>query len=130
MDSAAASVIREDAAEVCRDLSEWLPRLNGTTLVVTGAGGFLASHSLEAIAVFNELNPPGCRVLAVDNFQTGLPERIAWIDGRRDMELRRCDVSQGFDPGERVDWIIHAAGIASPPVYRRFPLETIDVNVN
>jgi dTDP-glucose 4,6-dehydratase/UDP-glucuronate decarboxylase len=29
-----------------------------------------------------------------------------------------------------VDWIIHGASIASPPVYRRLPLETIDVNVN
>jgi dTDP-glucose 4,6-dehydratase/UDP-glucuronate decarboxylase len=46
------------------------------------------------------------------------------------MELRQCDASQPFDPGERVDWIIHGASIASPPVYRQYPLETIDVNVN
>ncbi len=125
-----APVIREDAEMVCRRIAVPLAQLNGTTLLITGAGGFLASHFLETLAIFNESAQPGCRVLAVDNFQTGVPERVSWIQGRADMELRQADVSRGFDPGERVDWIIHAAGIASPPVYRRHPLETIDVNVN
>lgn len=80
--------------------------------------------------MFNETARPGCRVLAVNNFKTGLPERLAWIKGRRDIELRPGDVSIGCEPGEPVDWVIHGAGIASPPVYRQFPLETIDVNVN
>jgi dTDP-glucose 4,6-dehydratase/UDP-glucuronate decarboxylase len=130
MNTAATSIIREDAEIVCGDLAALLPLLNGTTLLVTGAGGFLCSHFLETIAVFNESARPGCRVLAVDNFRTGLAERLSWIGERRDMELRQCDASRQFDPGERVDWIIHGASIASPPVYRRFPLETIDANVN
>jgi len=127
---ATAPTIRDDATLVCSSITKWLNQLNGTTLLVTGASGFLASHFLETIAVFNESNPPGCRVLAADNFQSGLPERIAWAAGRPDIVLHHCDVSKQWDPGERVDWIIHAASIASPPVYRRFPLETIDVNVN
>lgn len=125
-----APTIRQDSEHVCAALSGWLPKLNGTTLLVTGAGGFLASHFLETIAVFNESNRPGCRVLAVDNFHSGLPERIAWAGSRPDFSLREADVSKPFEPNERVDWIIHAASIASPPIYRRFPLETIDVNVN
>jgi dTDP-glucose 4,6-dehydratase len=127
---ATAATIREDAALVCSGVPEWLQQLNGTTLLVTGASGFLASHILETVAVFNESNRPGCRVLAADNFQSGLPERISWATGRPDIALHHCDVSKQWDPGERIDWIIHAASIASPPLYRRFPLETIDVNVN
>jgi len=124
------SVIREDAEWVCAKLSPRLAALNGTTLLVTGASGFLCSYFLETVAAFNRTASPGCRVLALDNFQTGLPERLDWVAGRSDIELRQCDVSKGFEPGERVDWIIHGAGIASPPFYRRYPLETIDVNVN
>jgi dTDP-glucose 4,6-dehydratase/UDP-glucuronate decarboxylase len=124
------SIIREDAEQIVDDLSGPMTALKGTTMLVTGASGFLCSHFLETIAAFNESARPGCRVLAVDNFRTGLPERLSWIQGRRDMELRQCDASQPFDPGEPVDWIIHGASIASPPVYRQFPLETIDVNVN
>jgi dTDP-glucose 4,6-dehydratase/UDP-glucuronate decarboxylase len=130
MRAVAASVIGEDAALVVRALRAQLEPLNASTLLVTGAGGFLCSHFLEAMAAFNENARPGCRVLAVDNFQTGVPERLAWVEGRSDIKLLRRDAAQPFDPGERVDWIIHGASIASPPVYRRFPLETIDVNVN
>jgi UDP-glucuronate decarboxylase len=128
--TATTSVIHEDAEQTVDTLSGPLQALQGTTMLVTGASGFLCSHFLEAIAVFNETAQPGCRVLAVDNFRTGLPERLSWIKNRSDMELLSFDASQPFDPGERVDWIIHGAGIASPPVYRQFPLETIDVNVN
>ena len=124
------SIIREDAAQVVDELRDELTALQGTTLLVTGASGFLCSHFLETMAVFNESSRPGCRVIAVDNFRTGLPERLSWMKGRSDMELRQSDASQPFEPGERVDWIIHGASIASPPVYRQYPLETIDVNVN
>ena len=125
-----SSVIREDAESICARLSPLIASLNGTTLLVTGASGFLCSYFLETVAVFNATANPGCRVLALDNFTSGLPERLHWVQGRPDIQLRQCDVSKGVDPGEPVDWIIHGASIASPPVYRRYPLETIDVNVN
>ncbi len=124
------TVAREDAEQICADLKGPMQALNGTTLLITGAGGFLGAALLETLAVFNETARPGCRVLALDNFRVGLPERLAWLEGRSDMQFRQCDVSQPYDPGEPVQWIIHAASIASPPFYRQFPLETIDVNVN
>lgn len=130
MKTLAAGVIREDAALVAEELWDFLQPLKGATLLVTGAGGFLCSNFLDVIAAFNESARPGCRVLAVDNFQTGLPERLSWIEGRGDISMLRHNAAQPFDFGQRVDWIIHGASIASPPMYRQFPLETIDVNVN
>ena len=38
------------------------------------------------------------------------------------------DISQSFEIQNDVDYIIHAASIASPPVYRKFPIKTVDVN--
>jgi UDP-glucuronate decarboxylase len=130
MTTLTTSIINEDARHIASELSGSLRMLNGTTLLVTGAGGFLCSHFLETIAVFNETAQPGCRVLAIDNFRTGLPERLAGMRGRPNIELRQADISRPFDPEERVDWVIHGASIASPPIYRKFPLETIDANVN
>ena len=34
------------------------------------------------------------------------------------------------EPMPDFQWIIHAAGIASPPFYRKYPLKTIDANIN
>ena len=130
MTTTTTTIIREDSERIAAELYPDLKQLDGATLLVTGASGFLCSHFLEAIAVFNETARPGCRVLALDNFKTGLPQRLAWVEKRSDIELRACDVSAGFEPGEPVDFIIHGAGIASPPIYRQFPLETIDVNVS
>ncbi|HYE10091.1 MAG TPA: NAD-dependent epimerase/dehydratase family protein, partial [Patescibacteria group bacterium] len=39
------------------------------------------------------------------------------------------DVSKPLDIDIKPDYIIHCAGIASPTVYRKFPIETIEVNV-
>ncbi|MDE2588566.1 MAG: NAD-dependent epimerase/dehydratase family protein, partial [Patescibacteria group bacterium] len=39
-----------------------------------------------------------------------------------------ADISKNPHVEGEVDFIIHAASIASPPIYRKFPLKTIDVN--
>jgi dTDP-glucose 4,6-dehydratase/UDP-glucuronate decarboxylase len=125
------SVIRDDAAHVVRDLAPELDALAGTTLVLTGAGGFLGATFLDVLAAFNAAQPRRpCRVLALDNFQTGLPDRVRHLDADPHVTFVTHDVTRPWTPPGGVDWILHAASIASPSVYRRFPLETIDVNVN
>lgn len=133
------SVIREDAAAVAERLSSRLEALAGRRILVTGAGGFLCSHLLDVVAAWNDAHPGrACRVLAVDVFSSGLPERVAHLFGpvpgsgraaRPEMELLRADLTQPFEAPGDVDFIVHGASIASPPVYREHPLETIDANV-
>jgi len=130
MNSRMSSTIREDAESIYQEMSSRLELLNGTTMLLTGASGFLCSYLLEVLAVLNENMRPGCRVIALDNFRHGLPDRLEWISARSDIDFRCLDASQRFEMKERVDWIVHGASIASPPVYRKYPLETIDVNVN
>jgi dTDP-glucose 4,6-dehydratase/UDP-glucuronate decarboxylase len=127
------SVIQEDIEIILADLGEKLEALAGTTLLVTGGSGFLCSYFLDTVAALNDRGlSPRCRLIAIDNFKTGLPERIAHLSGRPDIQFIQHDVSQPLPyAGEMgVDWIIHGAGIASPTFYRRYPLETIDVNVS
>lgn len=126
------SIIREDARLLVVEMGETLKQLGGKTLLVAGASGFLCSYFLDAVAALNDSNTEAapCRVLALDNFQSGLPDRIEHLQGRPDFNFIRHDVSQPFQPEESVDYIIHGASIASPTFYRQFPLETIDANVN
>jgi len=135
-----SSVIEEDVDLILAELGGRLQALAGTTLLVTGAGGFLCSYFVDTVVALNDrgLKPP-CRIIAVDNFKTGLPERVAHLFGRSDVHFLQHDISRPLSPlaqsvgeglGVRVDWIIHGAGIASPTFYRRYPLETIDVNVS
>ena len=124
-----SSVIREDARTIARDLGTRLNGLSGTTLLITGAAGFLCSFTLDAIAALNEIFDEPCRVIALDNFRTALPDRVQHLQGDPNFTFVSHDVVDPFEPEGRVDWILHGASIASPTFYRKYPLETIDANI-
>jgi dTDP-glucose 4,6-dehydratase/UDP-glucuronate decarboxylase len=124
------STVRDDAQHIVVEMGEILRQLSGTTLLVTGAGGFLCSYFLDVVASLNDSGMrPYCRVIALDNFKSGLPERIEHLKRRSDMKFLLHDLSLPFEPDECVHWAIHGASIASPTFYRHFPLETIDANI-
>ncbi len=124
-------VIREDVGEIIATVGPAISPLEGTTLLVTGGSGFLCSYVLDTIARLNDdvFRVP-CQVVSVDNFRTGLPARLAHLAARSDFKFLEHDASTRLDLPGPVDWIIHGAGVGSPTFYRRFPLETIDVNVS
>ncbi len=60
---------------------------------------------------------------------TGLPERIIHLGNNANFEFVTHDIVHPYEPGQNIDWVLHGASIASPTIYRLYPLETIDVNV-
>ncbi len=132
-----SAIGREDASRVAAGLERHAEALAGRTILVTGAGGFLLSGLLDALAAWNDRGSGApCRVLALDDFSSGLPERVAHLRGRHDFHWIRgrlpgavSALEAALPDGAAPDYLVHGASIASPPVYRRFPLETIDVNV-
>jgi UDP-glucuronate decarboxylase len=123
-------VVEEDVQGLVRDLGAELVRFAGTTILITGAAGFLMSYLVEVLMAWNaEGGHAPCRVLALDNFKTGLPERLAHFDGAPHLQVIAHDISKPLALDEPVHFIVHGASIASPTVYRQFPLETLDANV-
>ena len=126
-----SSIVAGDVAHLLHDLQGVLPRFAGTTILVTGAGGFLMSYIVETLLAWNGTGAgQPCRVIALDNFQTGLPERLAHLARLPHFTMLRHDIARPLDLAGPVDWVVHGASIASPTVYRRFPLETISANVD
>ena len=123
-------VVARDLDEVCDRAREPLQRLAGSTVLVAGAAGFLPSYVVDALARANErvLAEP-CRIVCLDNLLTGVPERLAHLEERDDVVFLQKDVTQDVAVDGPVDWLVHGASVASPTWYRRYPLETIDVNV-
>lgn len=123
-------IIEEDVRHILANLGEKIQALSGKSILITGAGGFLCSYMVDVVAMANQttLKHP-CHIFAVDNFKTGINERLEHLVGRDDFELFQLDITQPFPPPTNIRYIIHGAGIASPSFYRQFPLETIDVNV-
>jgi nucleoside-diphosphate-sugar epimerase len=61
----------------------------------------------------------------------GVPEWLESLEGRADLTLLRHDIRFPLpDPMPDFEYIVHAAGIASPIYYRAHPLETMDANID
>jgi UDP-glucuronate decarboxylase len=129
-DSAALHpVIAEDLTAIVETAEAALRRVSGTTVLVAGAAGFLPSYVVDALAYANELSSsPPCHILCIDNFKTGVPERLSHLEGRSDVSFMQHDITKPLT-GIRPDYILHGASIASPTWYRKYPLETVDINV-
>ncbi|MCH8196001.1 MAG: NAD-dependent epimerase/dehydratase family protein [Chloroflexi bacterium] len=123
-------VVTEDLESICRRVGGPLDQLAGRTVLVTGAAGFLGGYIVNAMLHANDTRfSEPCRVVCLDNLQTGTEPRLAAWEGRDDVVLLRQSATEPIELDEHVDYVVHAASIASPPTYRRYPLETIDVNV-
>ena len=117
-----------DIGEIAGGIGDAAGALAGRTLVLTGAAGFLGRYFLTVIRHLNALvlTEP-CRVLALDNMITGNGDAL---QGDDNIQFLIRNVIEPFEPDGGVDYIIHAAGIASPFHYRAYPLETLEVAIN
>ncbi len=122
-------IIQEDLETIVDGLQEEVKTLEGKTLLISGGAGFLGSYFVGTIHLLNKKFTKPCRVIVVDNYITG--SKDSFINELLDENIRliEADVTKPFAVDEPVHFIIHAAGLASPVYYRKFPLETIDVAV-
>lgn len=125
-----SKVMIEDSKRVIEGLGDLNQQFCGKTVLLTGAAGFLG---LNFVCYFDSLNKTGIlhspvRIIAVDNFLRGRESSLAFLESEH-VILKNHDVTKPFDFLGDLDFIIHAASVASPTFYRKYPLETIDANV-
>lgn len=120
-----SKIIEEDIKNIANDISDISNALSGKTMLITGGAGFLGNYFIGVLDFLNKnvLEKP-CRIISVDNFITGLQYRI---ENGPYFKAIKHNVKEPLKIDENVDYIIHAAGIASPKFYREFKIETIDV---
>lgn len=118
------NIVQEDIKTII-DGIDW-KRFENKEVLLTGACGFLGSWF---VAVFQELNKnylkTPVRVYGLDSFIAADKENSIVNVKDNNIILRKDDAST-FQLDGSVDFIIHAAGIASPIYYRKFPIETIE----
>ncbi len=97
------------------------PGPNSRVMLVTGGGGFIGSHLVEALLA------RGYEVRVLDNFTTGRLDRID-----RSADLVQGDIREGTSIApsfQGVDCVFHTAALPRVPLSIENPLETHMVNV-
>src|SRR3989344_7824450 len=124
-------IINEDLEKVVSNLSANLVEISGSTFVITGPNGLLASYFVDTLAYINDmkLTKKPCRVIGLQRSKTTKDSRLGHLLGRNDVKIIQHDVIEPFKFEERADYIVHAAGRSAPAIFQSEPLSTIDVNI-
>ena len=126
-------LLEEDLDSICKQLAEEFGALAGKRLLITGGAGFLGYYLVQSALHWNKRQ--GGRspidVTVYDNFVRGRPDWIVAISRDLNLHVEAFDLCNPLPPNMgNFDYIIHAAGIASPMFYRAQPLKCMDANIN
>src|SRR3989338_6581936 len=117
-----------DIREIAERLGDDAKRFAGSTILLCGVAGFFVRYFSSVFAYLNQhmLADRPCRVIVCDNLITSgaLGSEASHTDGFR---FIKHNIIQPLEIDEPIDYVIQAAGIASPYYYRKYPLETLEV---
>jgi UDP-glucuronate decarboxylase len=120
----------EDMSTLVSSLGESATELAGKHLVLTGATGFLGTQITNILMYLNEnvLQTP-CRLTLIDNFISSEPfidrvknDSLSFLTHNVSLPIPHIE--------EKIDFVMHAAGIASPSIYMKHPLEALNVSIS
>jgi nucleoside-diphosphate-sugar epimerase len=129
----AQQVVDSDLEFIASQAHEELAAMSGRRVMIAGGAGFLGYYLVQAPLCWNRMHPDSApiKVTVLDNFVRGVPAWLTDLEGNRDLRLIKHDITHPLpaDLGD-VQYVVHAASIASPTYYRKYPIETMDANIN
>lgn len=93
-------------------------------ILITGGAGFLGSHLCRRFL------KEGHSVICLDNFITGAKNNVEELLSHPKFSLIEHDISQPICFGEKLDWVLHFASLASPVFYMKYPIKTLKSGLN
>ncbi len=104
-------------------------KLKGSTVLVTGAYGFLGFYLTASLLLRNDLYSDNCKVIALVRNKEKAEQRFGRLLQRDDFTLCVKDVTKPIQ-AEHADFIIHAAGHADALHFKTDPAGTANANLS
>lgn len=119
--------ILNDLKLTIKDIKEEAKVLEGKTVLISGGSGFLGSYINAVIYLLNKtVLKEKCKLISLDNYITGSKKNFIVDIDDKNFKFLHHDVRLPVVIDEPIDYIIHAAGLASPFYYKKYPIETIE----
>jgi UDP-glucuronate decarboxylase len=128
----ASDIVRSDLDAILDAVGPELAEIAGKKLLITGGAGFLGYYLVQAPLAWNRRAQEQDRidVTVLDSFVRGIPDWLSQHSPADGLSVVEHDIRQPLaDELGDFDYVIHAAGIASPTYYRQHPIETMDANI-
>lgn len=121
-------IIEDDMEELYQRLPE-SDALKHNSIYISGASGMLASYMVAYLLWLNEKKNYDMQIFAgIRNPQKALARFGDFCD-KKYFHIITNDVTQPLDSELKLDYIIHAASLASPQYYGSNPVETVLPNI-
>jgi nucleoside-diphosphate-sugar epimerase len=122
-------ILSEDLETIYQSNVDWT-RFCNTTVLITGASGFLPAYLVESLLYLNTINDKyNVKVLALVRNIEGAEAKFAAHNQSPFLTFINQDVSEKIDIVDNIDYIIHAASQASPKYYGTDPVGTLKANI-
>ena len=118
-------IVTTDIASIVNDILEFSKTLENKRILVVGGRGFLGTYFIKSLQLLNQNLQHPTKILVLDNQITS-----KYKDDFDDPNITflEHDIVNPLSLKDDLHYIIHTASIASPPIYRKFPIKTLDVN--
>lgn len=125
-----SKIIQEDIEYIINHNLDW-NILSNSTVLISGASGFLPSYIVETLVYLNEKQNKNIKIIALVRNKEKALKRFEHHKNIKDLEFLVQDVCEtiNINSEKKIDYIIHAASNASPKFYGTDPVGTINANV-
>lgn len=122
-----SSTVEQDLETIAESIKTGAKALEGKTMLITGGSGFIGSYLVATIDLLSRkyLQKP-CKVISLDNHIVGKSNNLIKEIKSDNVQFIEHNVCDPFEIDAQADYIVSAAGVASPVYYKKFPIETIE----
>lgn len=118
-------IIQEDLKFIAKQKIPW-SNLKNKVIFVSGAGGFLGSYIIYTLLHLNQTKKLNMNIIAgVRDYQKAKDK----FDIQEGLDYFVFDINDCFVSYAPIDYIIHAASLASPKYFEPIPVQTILPNI-